>query len=288
MSRAVRACRLTGIVFLLMIVARGAADAAPARVIALGGDVTEIVYALGEEARLAARDSTSLFPEAARALPEVGYLRQLGAEGVLSLRPDLILASATAGPPEVLQQIHSAGVPLVMLPQGFDTKVLGQKIEAIARALDVPEKGEALAAKLNAQIKEVQAEVAKLEGHPKVLFIIAAAGGAPMAAGRDTGADALIALAGGENVFAAHEGYKAISLESAAAAGPEAIALMDHTLGNMGGTDSVVKHAALRLTPAAKAKRIVAREGGYLLGFGPRLPEAILDFAKAIRSEAAK
>ena len=101
--------------------------------------------------------------------------------------------------------------------------------------------------------------------------------------GTQTAADALVKLAGADNVFAAHSGYKSISLEAAAAAGPEAIAMMSQTLDNLGGADGVAQHPALKLTPAAKTKRIVAFDGSYLLGFGPRLPQALLEFARAIR-----
>ena len=48
-------------------------------IVSIGGPVTEIVYALGEENRLIARDTTSVFPEAAEELPDVGYMRQLSA-----------------------------------------------------------------------------------------------------------------------------------------------------------------------------------------------------------------
>ncbi len=273
---------------LLGLISSALAEDAPKRIVALGAEVTEIVYALGQGDRLVGRDSTSYFPAEANALPDVGYLRQLGAEGVLSLRPDLILASATAGPPEVLAQIRSAGVTVASLPEGYSLEALLQKIEEAAKRLHVPDKGAALAAKLTAETAEARAAVARMSGRPKVLFIIAAAGGAPMAAGRLTAADALIALAGAENVFAAHTGYKTVSLESVAAAAPETIAMMAHTLDNMGGATGVENHPALRLTPAAKTKRIVARDGAYLLGFGPRLPQAILDFARAIHDDGAQ
>ena len=69
-----------------------------------------------------------------------------------------------------------------------------------------------------------------MPGRPKVLFIINAGGGTPMAAGRDTAADSLIALCAAENVFASHTGYKALSSEAIAGAAAEAIGLMDHTL----------------------------------------------------------
>jgi len=253
------------------------------RIVTLGGDLTEIVYELGAGDRLVGRDATSTFPAEVEALPDVGYFRQLGAEGVLSLNPDLILASASAGPPEVLQQIEATGVTIVRLPEGSSIEGLLTKVERIAKALGLPEKGAALSDKLTKEIEEARAKVSAMLGTPDVLFIINAGGGAPIAAGQETSADALIKLAGGRNVFSSHEGYKAISLEAAAAASPEAIAMMDHTLEALGGIAGVANHPALRLTKAAKTKRIVAREGSYLLSFGPRLPTAIVDFARAIR-----
>ena len=270
----------------LLTPACASAQSQPVRIVALGGDITEIIYRLGEQQRLAGRDTTSMFPSEARAIPDVGYSRQLGAEGVLSTKPDLILASATAGPPEVLKQIVSTGVPVIQLADAHTPEGLLDKVGRISTALGVPEKGAALAEQLRREIAEAKAAVAAMPGKPKVLFVINAGGGSPMAAGRGTAADSLIALCAAENVFAAHTGYKAVSLEATVAAAPDAIGMMDHTLESMGGASAVAGHPALRLTPAAKAMRIVARDGSFLLGFGPRLPQAIVDFAKAIRGQS--
>ncbi|MGF1622827.1 MAG: hemin ABC transporter substrate-binding protein [Rhodomicrobiaceae bacterium] len=262
-----------------------AAQDGPKRIITLGGDITEIVYLLGAADRLVGRDATSTFPPETAALADVGYFRQLGAEGVLSLKPDLILASASAGPEEVFHQLQSAGVRIEKMADAYSPEGLLEKVGRIAQLLDVPEKGAALAAKLSREIAAAKSAVAAMKDRPTVLFIINSGGGAPMAAGRRTAADALMALAGGENVFASHTGYKTVSLEAAAAASPVAIALMEHTLETMGGVEGVVQNPALRLTAAAKTRRIVARDGTYLLGFGPRLPHAIIDFAYAIRGK---
>ncbi len=263
-------------------------DAGPKRVVTLGGDVTEIVYALGEGKRLVGRDATSSWPEEAAGLPNVGYFRQLGAEGVLSLKPDLILATAQAGPAETLKQIGGTGVKIVTMPDGYSPDGLVRKIETIANALGQPEKGARLAAELKQQTDAAQALITGMPGRPKVLFIIAAGGGAPLAAGTQTAADAMVKLAGGENVFGAHTGYKAVSLEATAAAGPEAIVMMAQTLENLGGVTGVTEHPALRLTPAAKSGRVIARDGIYMLGFGPRLPQAMVEVARAIRGEEKK
>lgn len=284
-----RMMNLAGAALLLswcvLAVAPASAQDAPKRIVALGGEITEIIYKLGAGDRLVGRDTTSTYPEEANELPDVGYFRQLGAEGVLSLEPDLVLASEAAGPPEVLEQIKATGVKVEKLSTETSVEGLLEKVHRIAELLNVRGEGDRFAKTLEKQLEEAKASIAAMEGKPKVLFIIGTGGGDLMAAGRETSADALINLAGGENIFASHQGYKTISLEAAAAAAPEAIALMDHTLKQMGGVEQVAEHPALKLTPAAQDERIVARDGSYLLSFGPRLPEAMVDFAKAIRSE---
>lgn len=91
---------------LLLIAFPLLSHAAVERLVTLGGDVTEIVYALHAEESLVARDSTSSWPPAAQKLPDVGYLRQLNAEGILALRPQLVLASAQAQPSLVLHKVQ--------------------------------------------------------------------------------------------------------------------------------------------------------------------------------------
>ena len=66
------------------------------RVVSVGSALTEIVYALGAEKMLVGVDTTSLYPAAARSLPQVGYMRALSAEGVLSLKPTLVIATTAA------------------------------------------------------------------------------------------------------------------------------------------------------------------------------------------------
>ncbi|MCG8434334.1 MAG: ABC transporter substrate-binding protein, partial [Gammaproteobacteria bacterium] len=85
------------------------------RIVSVGGAVTEIIYALGEEERLVGVDSTSLYPPVAQQLPSVGYIRTLPAEGILSLEPGMLIADGGAGPPEVIKQLESAGLPILQL-----------------------------------------------------------------------------------------------------------------------------------------------------------------------------
>ncbi len=122
---------------------------------------------------------------------------------------------------------------------------------------------------------------------PRVLFVLAHAGGSPMVAGRGTAADAMIALAGAENAAATFDGYKPLTAEAAVAAHPEVILITDEGMQELGGRDSLWANPALRLTPAGQQRRAVAMDSLTLLGFGPRLPTAVRELAARLRTPAS-
>ena len=113
----------------------GAARGAEAeRVLAIGGAVTEIVFALGESDRLIARDTTSTYPPEALELPDVGYMRALSPEGVLSVEPDLILARANSGPAEAIEVLQAAAIQWVSVPDDFTVEGIDENIRIVAEA----------------------------------------------------------------------------------------------------------------------------------------------------------
>ena len=101
------------------------------RIAAIGGSITEIVYALGEEGHLVARDSTSRYPTAAMALPDVGYMRQLSAEGVLSVNPSGILALHGSGPKEAVDVLKKSSVPFIDVPEHYSHDGILEKIRIV-------------------------------------------------------------------------------------------------------------------------------------------------------------
>lgn len=124
------------------------ASAAPQeKIVTLGGDVTEIVYALGAAPSLVARDSTSQWPQAANSLPDVGYLRQLNAEGILSMRPTLVLASAQAQPSLALKQVEQSHVRVIAVPASNDLNVIDEKVRIVAEATHREVEGRSCAAR---------------------------------------------------------------------------------------------------------------------------------------------
>ncbi len=254
------------------------------RIVAIGGSVTEIVYALGQQGRLVARDTTSSYPAEAQALPDIGYMRALSPEGVLSVEPDLILAEEGAGPPEVVDLLRDAGVPFEAIAQGTDGNALTAKIRAVAETLGVPEAADAPVAALRADLDRLANEAGVAE--PKrVLFVLTLQGGRVMAGGEGTGADAIIRMAGAVNAVEGIRGYKPLTDEAIIAAAPDVIL----TMSRGGATPSLdvadealLSLPALAAAPAAETAAVIRMDGLYLLGFGPRTGKAALELRHAI------
>lgn len=252
------------------------------RIVAIGGSITEIVYALGEEHRLAGRDSTSLYPDAALALPDVGYMRQLSPEGVLSVDPDGMLALEGSGPPEALDVLKKASVPLVMVPETFDRDGILAKIRAVGKALGVEAEADGLARSVGAELDAATALTAGIDDRRRVLFVLSLQGGKVLASGTGTAADGMISLAGGVNAVSGFSGYKQLTDEAIIEARPEIIMMMAR------GGDLDIAEAelfalpALAATPAARNRKLVKMNGLYLLGFGPRTASAVRDLARSL------
>lgn len=260
--------------------------AAPTRrVVSVGGAITEIVYALDGEGELVGVDTTSLYPAAARALPSVGYARALSAEGVLSLTPTLLLVTREAGPPAVMAQLRGAGVPVetVDIAHRFDG-VVGA-VRRVATLIGRDEQGRVLATQLEQQWATTQRHVqVRRRGQPapRVLFVLSHSPAQVRIAGRDTAADAVITLAGGANAFGEVSGYKPLSPEAAIAAAPTHILTTDQGLQAAGGVDGMLRAPGLAATPAGRTRRVLTLDALLLLGFGPRLPQAVAQLADAL------
>ena len=256
------------------------------RVVSVGGAVTEIVYALGLSDRIVAVDSTSLFPEEAKQKPNVGYMRRLAPEPILALEPTLLLAVEDAGPSSVFDQIREAGVPVALVPDEPSPAGVLDKIARVASVLGAAEKGKALASQLKAELASLAAVVAGIPQRPRVLFLLSIGRGAPLAAGRDTAAAAIVALAGGVNAVDAYDGYKPLSPEAAVAAAPDVLLVTARSLRLLGGRDGVLGIPEIALTPAGQEGRVIALDGLLLLGFGPRTGEAVRLLARALHPGA--
>ena len=265
----------------------GHAAAEAVRIVSIGGAVTEILYALGAEQRIVAVDSTSFYPaQALKEKPNVGYMRALSAEGVLGLNPSLILASEGSGPKETIAVLKAANIPYVTVPDHFTGQGIVDKIGVVADAVGAAARGACLTKVVQADL-DALAKVRTHIGRPlKVLFLLSFTNQRPMVAGGATAADGIIHLAGAANAMTGYEGYKLVNDEAIIAAKPDAVLVMQRDSHRL-DAETVFKHPAFALTPAARDKRFVSRNGLYLLGFGPRTALAARDLATSLYPELA-
>jgi iron complex transport system substrate-binding protein len=243
--------------------------------------VTEILYAIGAGDRIVGVDTTSQFPSAAKAKPSVGYMRQLSAEGVLGLRPTLILAIQGAGPPDALAVLHGANVPIVTVPDSFTDAGILDKIGVIARAVGAEPAGDCLGRRVAADLDALARVRASIREQKRVMFVLSFANGRAMASGRGTAADSIIHMAGGVNAIDAYDGYRQITDEAVIAAQPDVVLTMRGGPGDL-SAETVFASAAFSATPAASTHAFIAMDGLYLLGFGPRTARAARDLAAAL------
>jgi len=256
------------------------------RLVSIGGSVTEIVYALGAGDKLVARDQTSSYPEEARKLVDVGYMRRLSPEGVLSVNPTGILMLEGSGPPEALEVLKKASVPMVVIPEEHTGESVIAKIEAVGKALGLEDKAKALAADVSRDLEAAQKISANQKPRKRVLFIMSAQEGRIMASGTGTGANGIITLAGGVNAIDSYQGYKQLTDEAVEKAAPDLILTMNI------GKDSVqkedlLKNPALANSPAGRSGNIVQMDSLYLLGFGPRTGAASRELSEKLYGKQA-
>ncbi|MBZ9812660.1 hemin ABC transporter substrate-binding protein [Mesorhizobium sp. CA7] len=251
------------------------------RIVSIGGSITEIVYALGEEGRLVARDSTSSYPEAAAKLPDVGYMRALSPEGVLSVNPTGILALQGSGPKEAVDVLKKSSVPFVEVPDHYNHEGILEKIRVVGKALGVEAKAEKLAAETDAKLTAAEKQTAAIKDRKRVLFVLSTQGGKILAAGSDTAADGIVKLAGAVNAVESFSGYKSMTDEAIVSARPDVILTMKGG-GPPISEEELFANPAVASTPAGADRKMISMAGGYLLGFGPRTAEAIHDLAVSL------
>jgi iron complex transport system substrate-binding protein len=205
-------------------------------------------------------------------------MRQLSAEGVLGLNPSLVLAVQGSGPKETMDVLEAAQVPLVLVPETFSEQGLLDKIRLVGHAMGADKRAECLTAAVSgdlAQLRELRAKVTK---PVRVMFVMSLLNGRAMAAGKNTAANEIIALAGAVNAIDGYDGYKIINDEAIIAAKPDVVLSIQRGKDSV-DAETVYVHPAFALTPVAANRTFISMEGLYLLGFGPRTAAAARDLS---------
>ncbi len=253
------------------------------RIVSAGNGVTELIYALGAGDQVVAVDVTSNWPSATHKLPKLGYHKQMSAEGILAMAPTLLVGTEDMGPPSTISQLKSAGVQVESMPLGYSQEMIKYRIEYLAKLLNREEQGQALWQSIKTSLDEAQKLAESRKEKPRVLFMLAMGGRTPSVSGDNTAANALIELAGGNNVAAdSFSSYKPLSNEALLELSPDFILYADRGEG-MTADQLMNMQPVLKQTPAGKKGQLVAIDGNLLLGgLGPRTGETAIRLAKVL------
>lgn len=247
------------------------------RIVVVGTSLAETIYALGAGGALVGTDNSSheYIPETKR-LPTIGAFRTVNAEGVLSLKPDLFLATVDAGPPEAVLQIRDAGVKTVVVPRNYKLDEVRASVRQVAGLLHREARGEELVRSMDRQIQEARLMQAGAKAKPRVIFCGFGAnmpGGG--VSGKNTRISEMIELAGGVNPLTQFEGFRPLTEEGVVAAAPDIVLMTERSFERAGGLSGVLRLPGIALTPAGRSGRVVAVSDMYFQGFGPGIGRAV-------------
>jgi iron complex transport system substrate-binding protein len=236
------------------------------------------------EKHIVAVDTTSNYPPDTEHLPSIGYVRNLSAEGILSLSPTVVIGEDDMGPQEVVSQVKAGGVEVLLVGEEHSTSGIVKKIHCVADMVGKRLKAEQLINdRLMPKITQLKILAASMSAEqPKILVILGMQNGSPIVAGRGVSAAGLITMLGGINTMDAIDGWKPASPEAILQAAPDVILISHRGLAGFGDLSDLKKHPALRFTPAVKNSNVIVMDGMEMLGFGPRTLAAAAELAQEL------
>jgi iron complex transport system substrate-binding protein len=256
------------------------------RIITAGSALSETVCALGDCDKIVATDRTSLFPLELQKLPSIGYRSSISAEGMLSLKPSLIIAEKDYVEQAVLDQLSSGGVRLVIVDRKLNFNDTKKFITQIAVALGREAAGKKLIAQNETQLAEAKAMLQKKTSSPKVLCVYNRGTATISMAGSETFAE-ILPYAGASNAVTQATGYKPLNTEALIALNPDYLLMISTGYESLGGMEGVLKIPGVAQTTAGKKKQIVTLESLKLTNFGPRFGEAVKELVALLHPELA-
>lgn len=253
------------------------------KIITAGGTITEVVHALGFGEDIIATDITSTYPASMQDLPSIGYRNQIKAEGILALGPDLVLAEEGYMSTDVVNQLKAAGLQVQFFAKPKDIAATYTIVTEIADFLEVPEKGNAIKSSIEADMKALENYLQTQSAKPSMAFVMARGLEMVFVAGEETFAESMINMAGIEYVGNGFKDFIPLTPEALVSMNPDYLLFFESGIQSIGGLEAVKNIRGIENTTAFKQNQILALDGQYLSGFGPRVGKAALELAKAVR-----
>ncbi|SFT74888.1 iron complex transport system substrate-binding protein [Algoriphagus locisalis] len=253
------------------------------KIITAGGTITEVVDALGYSEEIVATDITSTYPSRMQDLPSIGYRNQIKAEGILALGPDLVLIEEGYLNPDVVTQLKAAQVNIQIFTKPTSVEGTKKLVTDVAAFFEEEEKGKEVNAAIDTDIAELNGYLESVDSTPQAIFIMARGPETVFIAGDKTFASEMFKLAKIEGMATGFDEFAPMTPESLVSMNPEYLVFFESGIQSVGGKDGLEAIQGIDQTTAYKEDHIVALDGQYLSGFGPRVGKAALDLAKAVR-----
>ena len=253
------------------------------RIVTVGGSVTEIVFALGAGSSVVAVDQSSTMPDEIKKLPQVGYIRAISSEGVLSMEPTKILTTSDIGPIKAVEQLNKSGVEIEIFDSPYSFDDIINLIEGIASALNLDMQGKVLINKLIESKNEINNMTSSLP-KPKIVFFMNPSSGSYTAAGSRTRANYLIDFIGGVNIFSEDfNKYSKVTKEQIISSNPDVILIGSISKGNVEELNNIfLKKTEFESINAVKNNNVFTLDMGKYLTFGSSFPSTSLSLINDI------
>jgi len=259
-------------------------SASDVRAVVISQGYSEIIWALGAQDAVVGVDYSSTWPPEVRKVTTVGYHRALSAEGILSLKPTVIINDGNIGPPQVVEQLKQLNVPMKTFTAKNDS-IDGAKalIREMGAYFHKEARAEELCRKLDADMAKAFEEAKKYSDHPRVavihygrasnVYLLVGAGGSGDAAA----AGQMVRWAGGEMAIQKEGMERMASPEIVAEANPDVVLMTEFGYDRLDGSkDKILELPGVATSNAAKTGRIYRVEEHDLMYFGPSTGEGVL------------
>ena len=248
------------------------------RVVCVSKQINEFLYDIHAESVLVARDLTSIYPPQIRSLPSVGYHRALSAEGIISMRPTMLLTDGNLGPDAVVAEVKKVGIPVVTMDPGSTPESAMALMDSLGARFGKQRTADSVIAAWRSAMSAALADTAARSGGRKPRVLVMHFGqifNDYLAVKRGTPVDRMIEWAGGVNAIDSTGGMMRLTPELIAKAAPDVIIATDVGFDRLGSVEKFAALPGVALTPAGKAGRIHRIDESEVMYFTPRTPEVL-------------
>jgi iron complex transport system substrate-binding protein len=254
----------------------------PQRIVSHVPSITETLFALGLNEKIAGVSDYCNYPEEAQSKPKIGGYFTPSIEAIVGLDPDLVL---TDGYVANIAQLEPTGIPFIVI-QPMDIDWIFRDIELLGNITDSQQTAEEITDDMRNRIDAVIDTVGNAT-IPRVFYVFDATDPTkPWTAGPGSFVNDLIEMAGGENIAAQAPGpWVQFSMEELINSDPEII-LVDSMMGTAVIDPEVIQALeGWKDTTAAQENRIHTIDGDLVNRTGPRIVQGLGAIAAAIHPE---